>query len=351
MKTVEVTSSKTYTVHIGAGLMSAAGEYIRAIAPKAERIALITDDNVDSLHADKVERSLSAAGYDIIKYVLPHGEEHKNGESYLAILSFLAENRLTRSDMLIALGGGMVGDIAAFAAATYLRGIAYAQIPTTLLAMVDSSVGGKTAIDLPAGKNLAGAFCQPNVVLCDLDALSTLPEDTFTDGCAEVLKYGVLGDEALFHHLAEKGKAFDREYVIHRCISMKRDYVVADEFDTGARRELNLGHTLGHAVEKLSDFTLSHGKSVAIGLAAVSRAAAKAGRCTPDCAGKIVAALDTLGLPTETDMDIEQLMPPMLSDKKRAGSLVHVIVPERIGRCAIVPMDADELKAFMKAGI
>ena len=352
MRIVEVkASSKTYKVFIAPGLIHEAGERIKALAPGAERIAVITDDNVDALHAGALEQSLKWAGYDIIKYVLPHGEQSKNGENYLAILSFLAENRLTRSDLLVALGGGMVGDIAAFSAATYLRGIKYVQIPTTLLAMVDSSVGGKTAIDLPAGKNLAGAFCQPEMVLIDTDALDTLPEDILRDGCAEVVKYGVLGDEELFEHMAQKALDFDRGEVIFRSVSMKRDYVCADEFDTGVRRKLNLGHTLGHAVEKLSAFSLSHGQSVAIGLACVARAAAAKGRCGADCPEKIISALQGLGLPTETDMDIEALMSPMLSDKKRAGSLVHVIVPERIGHCAIVPMDAPTLKSFMKAGL
>ncbi len=352
MKTVKVeASTKSYDVHIAPGLMDEAGEYVKAIAPKAERIAVISDDNVEPLYGAKLQKSLESAGYNIIKYVLPHGEQSKNGLSYLGILSFLAENQLTRSDLLIALGGGMVGDIAAFSAATYLRGIKYVQIPTSLLAMVDSSVGGKTAIDLPAGKNLAGAFCQPELVLIDTDALSSLPEDILRDGCAEVAKYGVLGDPELLDCLIEKGLDFDREDIIFRSVSMKRDYVCADEFDTGERRKLNLGHTLGHAVEKHSDFSLSHGKSVAIGLACVARAAAAAGYCDDTVPAKTVAALKKLGLPTETDADIEDLMPAMLSDKKRAGSLVHVIVPERVGLCAIVPMNEETLKSFMKAGM
>ncbi len=352
MKTVEVAAStKIYSVYIGSGLMAEAGERVRAVAPKAERAAIVTDDTVDALHSAKLETALREAGFDIIKYVLPHGEQSKNGESYLAILGFLAENKLTRSDVLVALGGGMVGDIAAFSAATYLRGIKYVQVPTTLLAMVDSSVGGKTAIDLPSGKNLAGAFCQPETVIIDTDSLETLPEDILRDGCAEVLKYGILGSRELFEHLAEKGLGFDREYVIYESVSMKRDYVCADEFDTGVRRKLNLGHTLGHAVEKLSDFALSHGKSVAIGTAAVARAAAAEGVCSAECAAETEAALRSLGLPTETEESMEALLPVMLSDKKRAGSIVNVIVPERIGCCGIVPMDAGRLQEFFSKGL
>ncbi len=352
MKTVEVAAStKSYSVHIAAGLLGETGERLRAIAPSALKAALITDDNVDALYASTVINSLEKAGIETVKYVLPHGEESKNGLSYLAILSFLAENGLSRSDVLLALGGGMVGDIAAFSAATYLRGIKYVQFPTSLLAMVDSSVGGKTAIDLPAGKNLAGAFCQPEMVLCDTDTLNSLPEDIFRDGCAEVLKYGILGDRELFEHLQEKGLDFDRAYVIHASVGMKRDYVCADEFDKGVRRKLNLGHTVGHAVEKLSNFGLSHGKSVAIGTATVARAAAKAGYCSVKCAEEIVSALKKLALPTETGFETEQLMPVMLSDKKREGSVVNVIVPLGVGRCEIVPMTAAELKEFVSKGL
>lgn len=173
--------------------------------------------------------------------------------------------------MVVALGGGVVGDLAGFAAASYLRGIRFIQVPTTLLAAVDSSVGGKTAIDLPAGKNLAGAFCQPSLVLCDTDTLNSLPLDIFRDGCAEVIKYGVLYDPKLFAHLEEKGLSFDREAVITRCVELKRDVVMEDEFDTGARMKLNLGHTVGHGVEAKSHFAISHGKAVAIGMAIVSR--------------------------------------------------------------------------------
>ncbi len=352
MKTVEVSAStKSYFVHIGGGLVAEAGERIRAIVPTAQKIAVITDDNVDALHSGALIESLEKAGYTIYKYVLPHGEESKNGMNYLAILSFLAESGLSRSDALVALGGGMVGDIAAFSAATYLRGIKYIQMPTTLLAMVDSSVGGKTAIDLPAGKNLAGVFRQPDAVLCDTDTLSTLPEDILRDGCAEVLKYGILGDGELFEHMAENGLGFDRDYVIGKSIEMKRDYVCADEFDTGVRRKLNLGHTMGHAVEKLSDFALSHGKSVAIGTAVVARAAAAEGICPTECAREIERSLAVLGLPTETKIDIADAMPVMLSDKKRAGSVVNVIVPESIGCCSIVAMDAERLRDFMDKGL
>lgn len=343
--------SKSYDVLIAPGILDSAGEYAKGLAPRAEKAAVISDDIVSALYSRRLTAVLRASGLEVHEYVLPHGEESKNGASYLNILSFLAANGLGRTDIILALGGGMVGDIAAFSAATYLRGIKYIQLPTSLLAMVDSSVGGKTAIDLPEGKNLAGVFCQPDMVLIDTLALDTLPDDILRDGLAEVLKYAVLGDEELFAHLMKNALNFDREETISRCVMMKRDHVCADEHDEGIRRMLNLGHTLGHAVEKLSDFSLSHGKSVAIGLACVARAAAKAGYCDTSGAERIVSAVERLGLPSAVDMDIEKLMPLMLSDKKRCGKLVNVIVPQRVGCCCIRAMDAAELKSFMKAGM
>jgi 3-dehydroquinate synthase len=351
MKIVEVKASGQYQVLIGSGLLAKAGELLREVSPKAEKAAIISDDTVDELYGQRVENALTAAGYETAKYVLPHGEESKNGFNYIKILNFLANSHLTRSDVLVALGGGMVGDMAGFAAASYLRGIKYVQIPTTLLADVDSSVGGKTAIDLDAGKNLAGAFCQPARVICDYDTLQTLTKDIFTDGCAEVIKYGVLGSEELFAHLEERGADFDTEYVLEKCVAMKRDYVCADEFDNGERRKLNLGHTLGHAVEAESEFALSHGKSVAIGLASVARASAKAGICSEECAGRICALLEKFGLPTKTDYDMDALYEHMLSDKKRLGGTVNLIVPEKIGVCSVLPMKMEQAREFMKAGL
>ena len=281
----------------------------------------------------------------MVSYVFPAGVESKNGQVFLDLLNFLAKNRLTRSDMLVALGGGVVGDLAGFAAASYLRGVRFLQVPTTLLAAVDSSVGGKTAIDLPAGKNLAGAFCQPSLVLCDTDTLNSLPTDIFRDGCAEVIKYGVLYDPKLFAHLEEKGLAFDRETVITRCVELKRDVVMEDEFDTGARMKLNLGHTVGHGVEAKSRFALSHGKAVAIGMAIVSRAS----NCgdTP----RILALLEKFGLPTRTDYSADDLFTYTLSDKKRSGGTVNLIIPRAIGDCAIVPTKVESLKSFIQAGL
>ena len=344
MNTVTVNASTTYEVKISSGLLPKLGAEVSALG-KAGKVCIVSDSNVWPLYGNAAKSSLENAGLEVIHFLFPAGESSKNGSTYLQLLNFLAENGMTRSDHLIALGGGVVGDLTGFAAATYLRGIAYIQVPTTLLAMVDSSVGGKTAIDLPSGKNLAGAFCQPKLVLCDTDTLATLPEDIFRDGCAEVIKYGILYDPDLFAHLTEKGLAFDRKAVITRCVELKRDVVTQDEFDTGLRMKLNLGHTVGHGIEAICNFSLSHGKAVAIGMAIVGRAS----RC-PD-GQKILACLERFGLPTTTDYAPEEIYRCALSDKKRSGGTVNLIIPKAIGSCAIVPTPIADLKSFIEAGL
>ena len=344
MNTVTVSASKTYDILIGSGILSELGSRVRVLG-KARKVCIVSETSVFPLWGETARSSLEAAGFDVCAYVFPAGEESKNGENLLKLLNFLAENGLTRSDILVALGGGVTGDLAGFAAACFLRGIRFVQVPTTLLAAVDSSVGGKTAVDLPAGKNLAGAFWQPSLVICDTDTLDTLPADIFRDGCAEVIKYGILYDPKLFAHLEEKGLDFDREAVITRCVELKRDVVMEDEFDTGARMKLNLGHTIGHGVEARSNFTLSHGKSVAIGMAIVCRAS----RC-PDTP-RILGILQTFGLPITTDESVQDIYNYTLSDKKRSGDTVRLIIPRRIGDCAIVPTPVHALQSFIQAGL
>ena len=344
MRTVTVNASKCYAIKIGSGLLQTIGAEASALG-QAEKICVVSDSNVWPLYGEAVERSLTDAGFSVARFVFPAGEQSKNGTTYLSLLDTLASHKLTRSDLLVALGGGVVGDLAGFAAATYLRGIRFIQIPTTLLAAVDSSVGGKTAIDLPAGKNLVGAFCQPSLVLCDTDTLNTLPQDIFLDGCAEVIKYGILYDEAFFRYLEESGPGFDRESVIARCVELKRDVVAEDEFDTGARMKLNLGHTIGHGVEASSQFTLSHGKAVATGMAIVSRAS----QC-PDN-DRIIHILKQFGLPIGTETDAQTLFQYALSDKKRSGSSVKLIIPAAIGDCRIVPTPVENLLTFIEEGL
>ena len=344
MKTVTVKASKTYDIHIGSGLLGTLGTEAKKLG-KANKVCIVSDSTVWPLYGSIAMDSLQCCGFECICFVIPAGEQSKNSQTYLELVNYLAENKLTRSDLIVALGGGVVGDLAGFAAATFLRGIRFIQIPTTLLAAVDSSVGGKTAIDLPAGKNLCGAFCQPSLVLCDTDVLNTLPPDIFQDGCAEVIKYGILYDPALFSHLEKNGLSFDREAVITRCVELKRNVVIEDEFDTGARMKLNLGHTIGHGVEARSNFSLSHGKSVAIGMAIVCRAS----QC-PDT-NRILAVLEQFKLPITANYPVDDIYTYTLSDKKRSGSTVKLIIPRIIGECDIVPVPVESLRSFIEAGL
>ncbi len=347
MKTISIPASRNYAVRIGSGLLSQCGE----VVPSGSLCAIVTDDIVDALYSKAVEKSLRDAGNQCVKFVFPHGESGKSGENYLKLLTFLAQNRLTRSDTILALGGGVPGDLAGFAAATYLRGIAFVQLPTTLLAAVDSSVGGKTGIDLPAGKNLAGAFYQPSAVLCDTDTLSTLPDAQFRSGCAEVIKYAMLQDRSLFEALMVSGTAFHRERVIAQCVAAKRDFVALDEFDTGSRQLLNFGHTVGHAIEALSGFTVFHGQAVAIGMAVITRASHASGFCSADCVCAMEDILTRFSLPIRSPYSAEQLSAVMQADKKRRGGEILLVIPKEVGQCVLHPLPAAALTDFVKAGI
>ena len=350
MRTIQVNASRSYEIHIGAGLLPEAGEKIRPFCPGG-LCAVVTDDIVDGLYADRLEQSLASADLRVVKFVFSHGEQGKNAENYLSLLNFLAESGLTRADCVVALGGGVPGDLAGFAAATYLRGVGFVQIPTTLLAAVDSSVGGKTAIDLPAGKNLAGAFYQPDLVLCDTDTLATLPDKQFRAGCAEVIKYAMLFDAEMFSDLMVSGPAFRPESVIARCVEFKREIVTADEFDRGCRQLLNLGHTVGHAVEKLSGFTVLHGQAVAIGMSVIARACAENDLCSPDCSRALDDILIRFGLPIACPYGADALAAAMTADKKRHGDAITLVVPRDVGECVLYELAADELGDFIKAGL
>ena len=350
MKTIPVKASRNYDVLIGSGLLDTVGSHVSQFK-KVSRVCIVSDSNVWPLYGSKTVASLNKSGIPWIHFVFPAGEEQKNATTYVELLNFLAENQITRTDMIIALGGGVAGDLAGFAAATYLRGISFIQMPTTLLAAVDSSVGGKTGIDLPSGKNLAGAFCQPSLVICDVDCLDTLPGEIFRDGCAEVIKYGILYDPKLFACLSDSGLNFDRESVIARCVELKRDVVAEDEFDTGMRMKLNLGHTFGHGVEKLSNYQISHGRAVAIGMAMAARAANAMELCTPDVKDAILNILKIFGLPDSCSYPPETLADTMLSDKKRTGGSLNLILPESIGQCNICPIPITEAETFIKAGL
>lgn len=344
MKQIQINASRCYTVTIGSGMLSQLGTTIQTIT-SAKKVCIVSDDNVWPLYGEAATQSCLPSGLTACHFVFSAGENSKNGHTYLELLNFLASNQIGRSDCIVALGGGVVGDLAGFAAATYLRGIPYIQVPTSLLAMVDSSVGGKTGINLPAGKNLCGAFYQPSAVLCDTDTLHTLPETVFLDGCAEVIKYAVLFDPELFELLENNGLDVDREAVIARCVVHKRNVVAGDEFDRGQRMKLNLGHTIAHAIEHCSNYTVSHGEAVAIGMAMVCRAA----KC-PDT-DRIIALLEEFGLPTATDLPASGLWEAALRDKKRSGDTVNLIIPRIIGNCEVVPTAVEKLKTFIEEGM
>ena len=350
MTTVTVRASRPYEVTIGRGLLDTVGRQA-AGQWKGRSAAVVSDSTVAPLYLNRVKDSLERAGFRVHSFVFPAGEDQKNGGTYLKLLEFLAARRLTRADGLIALGGGVVGDLAGFAAATFLRGIGFLQLPTTLLAAVDSSVGGKTAIDLTNGKNLAGAFYQPQAVLCDLDTLDTLPAEAFADGCAEVIKYGMIGDPALLARLETVDFRADPEELVARCVAQKRDLVDQDEFDTGARQMLILGHTLGHGVEACSGYTVSHGRAVAIGMTLVTRAAVAFGRCPAEVLPRLRRLLERYGLPDATAYSAQALYEKTLSDKKRSGDTISLVVPIAWGASQLVRIPVSELPAWIERGL
>ena len=349
MKTVTVSASRRYDILIERGLLRRAGELVRGVT-NAGTVMLVSDDSVWPLYGETVQKSLADAGFSVCRFAFPHGESSKCAKTYLALLDALCENQLTRADAVVALGGGVVGDLTGFAASTYLRGIGFIQIPTTLLAMVDSSVGGKTAIDLPAGKNLAGTFYQPWLVLCDPDCLDSLPDEIFRDGCAEVIKYAVLGNAPFFDELKNTPPHAQLEHIIETCVRMKRDIVAQDEFDRGQRQLLNFGHTFGHGIEACSGFSVSHGSAVAIGMAMIVRAAAQLGLCTAGTRDAVLALLRQYGLPTDCTYPAERMLGTILHDKKASGGSMNLIVPTAVGSCAIRKTQACEIPDWLRAG-
>jgi 3-dehydroquinate synthase len=349
MRTVRLKASKSYDIVIGQGLLDRAGEYIKKAAG-GRVAAVVTDDIVGPLYGRRLEASLEGQGYGVVKYTIEQGEASKNACNFISLLNFFAQSRMSRTDVVVALGGGVVGDLAGFAAASYMRGTKFVQLPTTLLAAVDSSVGGKTAIDLEAGKNLAGAFYQPDLVLCDHVLLRTLSAGALRDGLAEVIKYGVIADSELFGRL--KSPVFDQiEQIIGRCVEIKRDVVCEDETEQGARKLFNFGHTVGHAIEHLSGFGLSHGRAVAAGMAVMARAANRKGICPDSSRDEILEMIAFHGLETTTGYTPNEIWKACLNDKKRSGGSISLVVPERVGHCRLMEVSLEELLDFIILGV
>lgn len=353
---VHVGASTAYDVHVGAGTLSDLGSVARASAGGA-RCCVVSETHVAPLYAAAAEASLEAAGYDLAeRIVFPAGERHKRLSTLGDILEGLAARELGRADVVVALGGGVTGDMAGLAAALYLRGVAVVQVPTSLLAMVDSSVGGKTAVDLEAGKNLAGAFWQPRAVVADVRTLSTVPDDLFRDSCGEVVKHAVLADASLLDALTARPLTAQRSDegfladVVARNVEIKRNVVQADELEAGVRQTLNLGHTMGHAIEAASEFTLGHGSCVAAGLCMMARASARRGWCSGQVAARIERCVAAHGLPTGSDLPTDLLMRYIAHDKKRHGDGVNVVVPVEVGRCEVRRVGLEGLRELVELG-
>jgi 3-dehydroquinate synthase len=344
-ETVEVkTRFGKYSVVIGSGL-----DYgkLALDVKKPCKVVIVSDDNVFPLYGDAAIGSFRESGYQTGSYVLKNGEASKNLTTVAELLNFLANEKVTRGDMLVALGGGVVGDITGFVSAIYLRGVDYIQIPTTILAAVDSSVGGKTGVDLSAGKNLAGAFHQPIIVLCDTGVFATLPKAVYADGMAEVIKHGMIADREMLVSL-------DSITAIEMCrrnVAIKTGLVEQDEFDTGVRRLLNFGHTVGHAVEAVSNYRVSHGSAVAVGMTVITRAGEKSAMTDSACLGDLVKALECYGLPTRCDFSAKELAEAALHDKKRSGGTVTLVIPRKAGQAELYDIPVEGLEGFIAKGL
>lgn len=339
------------------GALGKAGEYIGK--SNGRKVCIITDDNVDKFYGQPEHSlwgSLTSAGFDVYKYVFPGGEDHKNMSTVAGILEFLAEQSFTRSDLLLALGGGITGDITGFTAATYLRGIEFIQVPTSFLAVVDSSVGGKTGVNLSSGKNLAGAFHQPSLVLFDPDVLDTLSDELKLDGMAEAIKAGIIADPQILTMIDSSADELldDNDLLTEiaaKAVKVKRTIVEEDERESGKRALLNLGHTAAHAIEKCSAYGISHGHAVAMGMAMISAAAAAESLCEKACHEEIVSILRQAGFALTCPYSAKELTSAALHDKKRRGDSITLVIPEAAGSCRLKKIPVGELEAFFEKGL
>lgn len=346
MKEFSISTSSPYTIYTDKGLLTKVGTYIEKFFPQC-KVAVITDSNVNPLYSDTILKSLKAKGFTATKIVFSAGEHSKNITTYGNILEALSVDGLTKSDIILALGGGVVGDMAGFAASTYLRGISYVYVPTTYLAAVDSSIGGKTSINLPSGKNLAGSYWQPSLVLIDPEVFQTLPELKIMDGIAEAIKHSVVSDASLMKHILEH----DYNYVIERSISIKRSIVEADETSKGLRQLLNFGHTIAHGIEKVSSYSVSHGHAVAKGMVLEARSAYNSGLTDIDISKDLVEIFTSLGFDMSLDYTVEQLLPYALLDKKISNGVINMVIPESIGKCRLHKLYLNELEDFIASGL
>ncbi len=348
MQTLKVNiPGREYNIKIEKGLIDRCGALISETA-KPCKVAVITDSNVGPLYGKRLISSLKSSGFEPFMVTIPAGERSKSLEMLELLYGELLKNGITRSDLIVALGGGVVGDLTGFCAATLLRGIPFVQVPTTLLAQVDSSVGGKVAVNLSFGKNLVGAFYQPSLVVIDPECLDTLTDRIFCDGMAEVIKYGVILDENLFEKL-ESSPSRNAvmeiiEEVIFRCCELKKLVVEEDEHDLGKRMILNFGHTFGHAIEKKYNFTdYTHGEAVAVGMVMASEYGERENITAPCTSGRICNLLAGFDLPDRVEIDSESLKNAISVDKKGKGNMVSLIIPEKIGKVIIKDTEKDNI--------
>lgn len=350
METIQVHASRSYEVKVGPGLLDQVGE-LSAPLVKGREAVIVSDSNVWPLYGQRAVDSLERAGFRVEWFVFPAGEPSKNTATLVELLTFLARRGLTRQDPVFALGGGVTGDMAGLAAALYLRGVPCIQLPTSLLAAVDSSVGGKTAVDLPEGKNLVGTFTQPHLVLCDTDTLDTLPPAVLAEGWAEIIKYGMIRSRELLDALQAGPEQADVPWIIAHCLSIKRDVVAQDERDNAVRQVLNFGHTIGHAIERCGNYAIFHGEGVAMGMAIMTRACVRQGKCPPECWTVLEGLLDRYHLPKTCRMDRGELLQAARADKKRRGEDITLIQPQTLGECVLYRTDYDELARVLELGM
>lgn len=342
MELVVDLGEKSYPIYIQNNILKDAKSYIEQ-KYKGKRIMIISDDHVYPIYGDTLTENLSE-GYEVHHYVVPHGELSKDFQVLPGIYAEMLKSGITRSDLVIALGGGVIGDLAGFAASSYLRGIPFVQIPTSLLAQVDSSVGGKVAVDLPQGKNLVGAFYQPKMVLIDPTVLETLPEKFINDGMGEVIKYGCIFDKELFDKLQEAG-SFEGlkpqlEEVIYKCVDCKRIVVEEDQFDFGSRMLLNFGHTLAHTIEQHFHYEReSHGEAVAIGMYQISKIAEDRGLTKAGTADAIKKILESYSLPYECNLPMDVLLDAIHLDKKNLDNHLNVVLLYELGDSYVYKTD------------
>ena len=352
-QTIHVRTGVPYDVMIQRGILQSCGKQIKNILPKANRCVIVSDSNVAPIYADAVQASLKAAGYEAFIKVFPAGEENKRLPSIVGMYEAFTQAELSRSDFAVALGGGVTGDMCGFAAATYLRGIPFVQIPTTVLSQNDSSVGGKTGIDLDCGKNLVGSFHQPCLVLADADTLATLPARYVTDGFGEIIKHGCIKSAELFGLIEEHGTDMQMiEELTARSIAIKAGVVERDEKESGERMLLNFGHTIGHAIEKCACYTgIAHGEAVGIGMLIMARAGEAAGLSNPGTSDRIEAVLKKCGMPTVCEFTPEQLCEAAMLDKKRRGEYMNIVLLREIGNSYVYKIKCAELLDFVRKGM